>query len=84
MSRFAKFLEKRFKTKEDSMGIPSIIIVEGAEQNLVQSIDRNKMKNSMMNFLMKKVALSSENAKNESESYIETKYKEYMEFVMKL
>ena len=38
----------------------------------------------MMNFLMKKVALSSENAKNESESYIETKYKEYMEFVMKL
>lgn len=84
MSKFAKFLDKRFETKEDSMGIPSIIIVEGTEQHLVQSLDRVRMKTAMRNFLVEKVALSDENARKESESYVESKYKEYMDFVMKL
>jgi hypothetical protein len=84
MSKFSKFLEKRFKTKQDSMGIPSIIVVEGVDQHLVQSIDRNIMKSVMVKFLMDKVALTDEIAVNEAESYIDSRYKEYMNFVMSL
>tara|TARA_B110000211_G_C13772454_1_gene418118 strand:- start:9 stop:263 length:255 start_codon:yes stop_codon:yes gene_type:complete len=84
MNRFAKFLEKKFKVVEDTMGIPSIINVDGSERSLVVSLDRVRMKSAMMQFLVEKVALQDSDATAEAENYVERRYKEYMEFVMKL
>jgi hypothetical protein len=84
MNRFAKFLEKKFKVIDDKMGIPSIINVDGSEKSLVVSLDRVRMKAAMMKFLVEKVALQDSDAMNEAENYVETRYKEYMDFVMKM
>ena len=84
MNRFGKFLVKKFKVVEDSMGIPSIINVAGVDKSLVVSLDRVKMKGAMMKFLVEKVALTDEQAMKEAENYVEDKYKEYMDFVMNL
>ena len=84
MNRFAKFLTKRFKVKEDSMGIPSIINVDGYDQSLVFSLDRVRIKKAMINFLVEKVALTESDAMGQAEIYVENRYKEYMDFVMKM
>ena len=84
MNRFAKFLEKQFKVEKDKLGIPSIIIVEGVERSLVQSIDRKSMLRVMSHFLNEVVALSYEKSNEEAQKYIDLKYQEYMDFVMKL
>jgi hypothetical protein len=84
MSRFAKFLEKKFKVQSDNMGIPSIIIVDGEEQNLIQSIDRKRMLSSMTLYLINTAALPEDMAKQTANDFLDTKYKEYMDFVMKL
>jgi hypothetical protein len=84
MSRFAKFLDKRFKTKEDDLGAPSIIIVEGVEKNVVMSLDRVRMKTAMVKFLIEKMALSNEMASKEADEYVEEKYKVYKEFILNL
>ena len=84
MSRFAKFLDKRFKTKEDDLGAPSIIIVEGVEKNVVMSLDRVRMKTAMVKFLIEKMALSNEMASKEADEYVEGKYKVYKEFILNL
>jgi len=84
MSRFAKFLAKRFKVIEDSMGIPSIINVDGFDKSLVLSLDRVRMKHAMIYFLVEKVALTESDAMVQAEIYVENRYKEYMDFVMKM
>ena len=84
MSRFAKFLAKRFKVIEDSMGIPSIINVDGFDKSLVLSFDRVRMKHAMIYFLVEKVALTESDAMVQAEIYVENRYKEYMDFVMKM
>ena len=62
----------------------SIIIVEGVERSLVQSIDRKSMLRVMSHFLNEVVALSYEKSNEEAQKYIDLKYQEYMDFVMKL
>ena len=84
MIRFAKFLDKQFKVKNDEMGVPSIIIVDGKEKSLVLSVDRHYMLIAMSKFLSVKLVLTDDMSKVESNAYIDGKYKEYMDFVMNL
>jgi hypothetical protein len=84
MNRLEKYLEKQFKVENDKLGIPSIIIVEGVERSLVQSIDRKRMFDVMKRYLMDTLALTEEMGIEITESFLDRKYCEYMDFVMKM
>jgi hypothetical protein len=84
MNKLEKYLEKQFKVENDKLGIPSIIIVEGVERSLVQSIDRKRMFDVMKRYLIDMLALSEEKGAEITNGYIDRKYKEYMDFVLNL
>ncbi len=84
MNRLEKHLEKQFKVENDKMGIPSIIVVDGVEQSLVQSIDRKRMLNAMKNYLKSMLALQEDMSTKIATDYLDRKYKEYMDFVLSL
>jgi hypothetical protein len=84
MNRLEKYLENEFKVENDKMGIPSIIMVDGDQKSLVQSIDRNRMRFAMIKYLEEMLALQNDMATKIADDYLEKKYKEYMDFVLSL
>lgn len=84
MNKILVFLEKKFKTQNDKMGIPSIILINGVEKSLIHSIDRKKIVTEMKIFLMDYLVLTEDVAKTISTNYLENKYKEYRNYVLNL
>lgn len=84
MNRLEKHLESQFKVENDDMGIPSIIVVDGKVQSLVQSIDRKHMLHAMKKYLLGMLALQEDMASKIANDYLDRKYKEYMDYVLNL
>jgi hypothetical protein len=84
MNRLEKHLESQFKVENDDMGIPSIIVVDGKVQSLVQSIDRKQMLFAMKKYLLGMLALQEDMASKIANDYLDRKYKEYMDYVLNL
>lgn len=84
MNKLEKHLELQFKVENDDMGIPSIILVDGKVQSLVQSIDRKQTLFVMKKYLLGMLALQEDMASKIANDYLDRKYKEYMDYVLNL
>ena len=82
MNKVERFLNSIYPVKTDQYGVPSIIVVEGVEKTLVQSIDRKGMLTTLSKSLISKMGFSVEESKKLSQNYLDTKYGEYVKFLL--
>lgn len=84
MSNIDKYLTKKFKVENDKLSIPSIIVIEGVERSLVQSMDRTHILRHMTKYLIDVVAIPKEMAETMAKKYLDSKYQEYINKVLSL
>ena len=80
-----KYMDKFFKTCDDSMGIPSIIIIDNKNYNLTSSIERHHLRKVMVNCLKNSPHYFDESESIKiSDDYVEFKYNHLKKIILSL